>query len=147
MKKTFLTSIAVLLMATGAAHASRCVTVLPNVDPEWNCHTPESRCEQLNMREKPNTKSKILLKLDPGDIVRLDDDPTLVDLFKKWKRIYLIRNDMEIYGWIYIKYTKPDADCANARGYSHIELEPSSQNLPPTGRFEPVPQGTWKERQ
>jgi hypothetical protein len=141
LRKGTIAGIVALLMAT-SAHASRCVkVVLPNADPEWNCHTPEHRCELLNVREKPNTKSKILLKLDPGDVVRLDDDPTL-DLFKKWKRIQMVAHpDIDVYGWIYIKYTKP-TDCVNPKSIPYVEPE-EPPTAPPTGGFEPVPPGTW----
>jgi len=143
-----------VLLLSGAAHATnRCVEVfLPKADPdpEWNCHAPGYRCDYLNMRELPNNKSKILLKLDPGDVVYLDTDPS-TNLFKKWKRIYLPAAEFsEVYGWIYIKYTKPAADCKNARKYQYTESDLPSQSeppsAPPTTGFAPVPQGFYREK-
>jgi hypothetical protein len=40
----------------------------------------------------------------------LHDDST-IDLFKKWKHVYVRRDDVDIYGWISVKFTKP-AKCS-----------------------------------
>jgi hypothetical protein len=106
MKKLLLTSIAALLLATGAAHAvpDQCVVAL----------------SKDHLRVKPNMRSKSVENIDPveqGRIMILDQDNT-VQLFKGWTHIQDIdaktafvgyRNYL-ISGWIRTKNIKK-AEC------------------------------------
>ena len=69
-------------LATVTAHAEPiCATVNPppNDDTRWGDGTNG----YLNVREKPNAKSKIIDQLRGYDVVCFDNDP-LIDRFKGW---------------------------------------------------------------
>jgi len=88
MKKLLLAGIATLFLATGAAHATAdgCAVVLK---------TPDGF---LNVRAKPNGRSRILKRLKPGEIVGTDSvDGTLL-----WERVYDVfpGKPYPNYGWV-----------------------------------------------
>jgi hypothetical protein len=68
----------------------------------------------LNVRERPNAKSKIVDTVRGLDAVWVDNDP-LIDRFKGWKHIYhvtregFVEGEGENYvsGWVSAKYLKP----------------------------------------
>jgi len=63
MRKTLLTGIAALFLATGAAHATAdgCAVVL---------RTPDGF---LNLRKDPSMRARIVARLKPGQIIYIDD--------------------------------------------------------------------------
>jgi hypothetical protein len=98
MKKTFLTGIAALFLATGTAHATAdgCAVVLK---------TPDGF---LNMRAEPRMGSRILKRLKPGEIVGTDirggDE-------YHWERVFP-GSTYKNRGWVYRRYIV-DVDCEN----------------------------------
>ena len=133
MKKALLAGVAALLMATSAAHAlpdgSICAVVNLNVGATIETLEEASPAERarimrrrdgkpdhLNLREKPNARSKIKMKILAGNVLILDKDPTM-DLFKNW--IYVtsaisvdgggevhIEDGPGWYGWAAAKHLK-----------------------------------------
>jgi hypothetical protein len=107
-----------LLLATtpGAAHATDDICMMAN--------PPRAAGEDiglLNVREKPNTKSKIRMTVGSGEILLMSNDPTF-NLFKDWAlMIAVVYRDPEkgmvhykqgeaSYGWVSRKHLKP-AEC------------------------------------
>jgi hypothetical protein len=68
----------------------------------------------LNVREKPDAKSKIVDTVRELDVVRVDNDP-LIDRFDGWKHIYHVtregfekgEGENHLNGWVSAKYLKP----------------------------------------
>ena len=107
MKTLFLTSIAALLLATGAAHATgadECAIV------------KKTRDGFLNVRAAPTMKSKIIARINPADIVHDDDymGPELEDSndYKGWSHIDRVlrssgdRKWQKLRGWVGARFLK-----------------------------------------
>jgi hypothetical protein len=93
MRKILLTGVAALLMAI-SAHATEnpdmCAVVLK---------TPDGF---LALRTKPEPKSKMMSKLFPGQVLRVD-----IDKYRSKNWIYvegLVENSERLDGWVYSKY-------------------------------------------
>src|SRR5215813_7335459 len=93
MRKILPTGVAALLMAI-SAHATEnpdmCAVVLK---------TPDGF---LALRTKPEPKSKMMSKLFPGQVLRVD-----IDKYRRKNWIYvegLVENSERLDGWVYSKY-------------------------------------------
>ena len=87
MKKTLLTGIVALLLATGTAHATEdgCAVVLK---------TPDGF---LNVRTEPNARSRILKRFKPGEIIGTD----IVSEDRRWERTWFERKGGSfVRGWV-----------------------------------------------
>jgi hypothetical protein len=88
-----------------------CATVSPpeNDDLKWG----EGTVGYLNVREKPDAKSKVVDALHGYDVVWIDDDP-LIDRFPGWKHIYHLtaegfekgKGEYPVNGWVRDKFLK-----------------------------------------
>jgi hypothetical protein len=89
--KLFLTSIAALLLATGATHADKCATVLKTNDGF------------LALRDEPSVRAKLLFKLKENEELWYP----VKSVIKNWVRVIYPGEDWEnsgMEGYVYGKY-------------------------------------------
>jgi hypothetical protein len=96
----------------------------------------------VNLRAKPTVRSKIIQKLESGEILYVDTDET-VQLFKGWTHIQDVEmqepgsRNYPITGWISNKYIKPttcpgyEAKPARKEETSPLEFNSPLPPLPP----------------
>src|SRR5262245_46317164 len=122
MRKILLTGVAALLMAI-SAHATEnpdmCAVVLK---------TPDGF---LALRTKPEPKSKMMSKLFPGQVLRVD-----IDKYRSKNWIYvegLVENSERLDGWVYSKYIQSfvcpiSGEAATGAQKSLLPSHPTRQN-------------------
>src|SRR5262245_37372107 len=122
MRKILLTGVAALLMAI-SAHATEnpdmCAVVLK---------TPDGF---LALRTKPEPKSKMMSKLFPGQVWRVD-----IDKYRSKNWIYvegLVENSERLDGWVYSKYIQSfvcpiSGEAATGAQKSLLPSHPTRQN-------------------